>query len=193
LEYDAIPGDMRNASSYWAGATNGDGNRRITQDADFADTLNNENIKFFEHLSRAKLVPEVYTNTWAINVGYPALKLNSGKGMIAGGLIRGSPGAEDMQLSSSEALLKRVASIYLEVSHPTAVGSSTYNGSLGAASPKTIASIDTKIDDGVARTGKFQGYMTYGSTVGFCLTAVGGDYRLTETGESCNAEFVIAK
>ena len=83
LEYDAIPGDMRNASSYWAGSTNGDGNGRITQDANGAFALNHENLKFFEHLSRAKLVPETYTNTWAINRGYPALKLNSGKGMIA--------------------------------------------------------------------------------------------------------------
>jgi prepilin-type N-terminal cleavage/methylation domain-containing protein len=36
LEYDAIPGDMRNAGSSWAGATNGDGNGRITENSNDA-------------------------------------------------------------------------------------------------------------------------------------------------------------
>jgi prepilin-type N-terminal cleavage/methylation domain-containing protein len=195
LEYDAVPGDMRNASSYWAGSTNGDGNGRITHDADSADQISRENIKFFEHLSRAKLVPEAYTNTWAINVGYPALKINSGKGMIAAGLIRSACCASDLQLTSSEALLRRVASLYLEVASPAAVLSSVYNGfpSPGVASPITMAAIDKKIDDGVARTGKFQGYRVIDASSGNCLTGISGDYLITETRDSCMAEFVIAK
>lgn len=192
LEYDAIPGDMKNASSYWTGATDGDGNFRITEDADRAVILTNENVKFFEHLSRAKLVPEAYTNAWTLNVGYPALKINNGKGMIAGGLIHNNAGAAGgYQLTGLEVTLARKASLYLTVARPE-FSTSAYNDALGVASPKTIAAIDKKIDDGVVRTGKFQGYRAWSSTVGDCLTGV-SDYLLTETRETCFAEFIIEK
>jgi hypothetical protein len=193
LEYDAIPGDMRNASSYWAGATNGDGNGRITQDSNEAYNLTNENLKFFEHLSRAGLLPETYTNTWAINRGYPALKINSGKGMIAAGFMGNNDSdSNGYQVTVSEIRVRRICSLYLVVSR-SEFGGSAYNDSIGVATPLTITAIDKKIDDGVARSGKFQGYRAWGSAVGNCLTGVGGDYSLTETRESCFAEFIIAK
>ncbi len=192
LEYNAIPGDMRNASSYWAGSTNGDGNGRITQDSDNAYVLTNKNLKFFEHLSRAKIVPETYTNIWEINKGYPALKLNSSRGMIAGGYIIAPSFAVNHQLTEPEIAVRHVASLYLVVADPTHY-TSIYNDWIGVASPLTIATIDKKIDDGVARTGKFQGYRTFNSAVGNCLTGVSTNYLLTETRESCLAEFIIDK
>ena len=88
-----------------------------------------------------------------------------------------------------EVLVKRITALYLVVSQPTA-GGSQYND---LASPLTMASIDKKIDDGVARTGKFQAYRAYASVVGNCITAVLGDYSLTETTDSRMAEFVIDK
>jgi hypothetical protein len=185
---------MKNASGYWAGSTNGDGNGRITEDSNDAVILTRENIKFFEHLSRAKLVPESYTNTWAINRGYPALKLNSGKGMIAAGLIGDIGLGSYYQLSNPEVAARSVASLYLSVSQPQ-FNDSQYNDYLGVLSPKTIAAIDKKIDDGVARTGKFKGYrpFAFDSNLGDCLTGISGDYLLTENRESCFAEYIIAK
>ena len=192
LEYDAVPGDMRNASSYWAGSTNGDGNGRITEDADTAHSLSAENLKFFEHLSRAKLVPETYTNVWAINRGYPALKINSGKGMIAAGFLRSGHSPSQLQVSAQEAWSKSIASLYLEVAIPS-WNHSAYNDSIGIASPLTMQTIDKKIDDGVARTGKFKASRPWASTVGNCLTGTSGDYLLTQTSESCMGEYIIAK
>ncbi len=80
--------------------------------------LTRENIKFFEHLSRAKLLPEFYTNTWAINRGYPALKLNSGKDMIVAGLIGDIGLGSYYQLTNPEVASRIVASLYLSVSQP---------------------------------------------------------------------------
>jgi prepilin-type N-terminal cleavage/methylation domain-containing protein len=199
LEYNAVPGDMRNASSYWVGSTNGDGNGRITQHANWANDLNTENLKFFEHLSRAKLVPETYTNVFTLNVGYPALKLNSRKGMIVAGYIEGpDPNTADgYQISGAESDSRSIAALHLEVATPVVLGVpyyvSEYNDANGVASPLTISAIDKKIDDGFARTGKFQGYRAFASTTGDCLTGISGNYLLTETRDICFAKFIIAK
>lgn len=192
LQYNAIPGDMRNASSYWAGSTDGNGDGRITQDPDNPYILTLENLKFFEHLSRAKLVPEPYTNVWQINVGYPSLKLNSRYGMVAGGNIMSPTYAAGHQLSEAAIAVKHIASLYLNVAYPL-VNDSGFNDNLGVASPVTFAAIDRKMDDGAARTGKFQGYQATNSAVGSCLTGVDGNYLSTVTTDACDAEFIIAK
>jgi prepilin-type N-terminal cleavage/methylation domain-containing protein len=195
LEYNSIPGDMRNASSYWAGSTNGDGNGRITQVADDGFLTSNENIKFFEHLSRAKLLPETYTNTMTLGVGYPSLKLNSSKGMTAGASIRPGNSGSEHQLSNNNVMLRYVAAIFLHVSNPSGVWANQFefNDYTGIASPLTLSTIDRKIDDGVATNGKFKAYRTWGSILGNCLTGDDGDYFLTETRENCMGVFIIDK
>jgi prepilin-type N-terminal cleavage/methylation domain-containing protein len=189
LQYNAVPGDMRNASSYWVGSTDGDGNGRITQIADYAYAPSYENMTFFTHLSRAKLVQETYNNVWQLGGGYPYLKLDSGKGMVAAGQM--NVGGWGFQLSDSAATLRYTAAIYLDVSLPAAAVSG-YNDVIGTASPITYVAIDRKMDDGVARTGKFRAYMAYVSTTN-CLTGTDGDYLLTVGDTTCMAEFIIAK
>lgn len=60
LQYNALPGDIANASSYWGGATNGDGNRII-------DPANNEDMYAWKHLVLAGLIPGNYTGVTAGN------------------------------------------------------------------------------------------------------------------------------
>ena len=96
------------------------------------------------------------------------------------------------QLSNQNAALRSVVTLFLQVSNPLG-DASTFNDSIGTATPSTLSSIDKKIDDGVARTGKFKAHRTIFSIVGDCLTGVDGNYLITETRESCMGEFVIAK
>lgn len=58
LEYDQLPGDITNATSYWGGTVvNGDGNRKIGN----SDNTRAESLAAFEHLSMAKLIEGSYT------------------------------------------------------------------------------------------------------------------------------------
>jgi hypothetical protein len=187
LQYDAVPGDMYNASDYWPGATNGDGNNRLTEDANAAHVLTNENIIFFEHLSRAKIIPETYTNVWALGQGYPALEIDKSKGMVAGGNTQ--DGGSTGQISVSEAGKKHIAALYLNVGLPSASDSS-YNDTPGVFSPVQAKKLDKKMDDGIARTGRFKAYRSDG-TDGQCLNVLGGDYILSSDQPACMSEYVI--
>jgi prepilin-type N-terminal cleavage/methylation domain-containing protein len=188
LQYDAIPGDMLNASDYWPGATNGDGNGRITDDANGAYILTRENMKFFEHLSLASLVPETYTNTWALSEGYPRLEIDAGKGMIAAGNIRSAAGLFH-QVSLTAQTKQHVAALYLNVVSPQEPAN--YNDGFGVISPKQAKTIDVKIDDGVARSGQFQAHLPANSSVGNCLDADDGDYLLSNNQAACMAAYIL--
>ncbi len=83
LQYDALPGDMRDAYDYWqsdstctnndvnstSGGCNGDGNGRISSDY--------EGRNFWHHLSLAQLVPETFVaGAWTEGTS-PRLSLNN--------------------------------------------------------------------------------------------------------------------
>ena len=58
LEYDQLPGDMNNATSYWGGAvTDGNGNKKIGS----LDISEQESLDAFQHLAMAKLIEGAYT------------------------------------------------------------------------------------------------------------------------------------
>jgi prepilin-type N-terminal cleavage/methylation domain-containing protein len=189
LQYDAIPGDMIDASDYWPGATNGDGNNRITHNADSAYSISNENIKFFEHLSRAEIIPQTYTNTWALGVGYPALETDEGKGMTAGGRINNGSGGH-LQISNAAAGTNHIAALYLNVTNPSE-NSNRYNNSLGTLTPAQAKTMDKKIDDGVARKGRFRSHRAWTSTQGDCLDGTDGDYLLSNDQPACMGAYIL--
>jgi prepilin-type N-terminal cleavage/methylation domain-containing protein len=188
LQYDAIPGDMIDASDYWPGVTNGDGNNRITHNADSAH-LSNENIKFFEHLSRAEIIPETYTRIWALDRGYPALETDEGKGMIAGGNIRNGQGSQH-QISDAATETNHIAALYLNVSTPS-VGNDTFNDDIGTLTPPQAKKIDAKLDDGVARKGRFRSHRAWTSTQGDCLDGTDGDYLLSNDQPACMGAYIL--
>jgi prepilin-type N-terminal cleavage/methylation domain-containing protein len=69
LQYDAIPGDMVDASDYWPGAINGDGNNRLNNNADNAYNITYEGMGLFAHLGSAQLLEKTMTapmnSAWA--------------------------------------------------------------------------------------------------------------------------------
>ena len=55
LEYDAIPGDMRNSAAYWPGVPGGNGNGILTS--------GNESNRFWVHLTQAGIYPGTFSGT----------------------------------------------------------------------------------------------------------------------------------
>ncbi len=60
LQYNAFPGDLANASAYWSGELNGDGDRIITGSG--------EAVLLWRHLELAKLYPGTYTGVWGSGI-----------------------------------------------------------------------------------------------------------------------------
>ncbi len=153
-KYFALPGDMSNATSFWAtGTTNGDGDGLIEGNTTAA---NNETGHFWVQLVNASLVEGSYTPaSWAapvLETTNPASKLRS-----AGWNMRsvGTVGVDDTVVGTTGAgtnilyegtygnaffLMKAVTLVA-----PTAAS--------GALRPEDAWNIDIKMDDGKPATG----------------------------------------
>jgi prepilin-type N-terminal cleavage/methylation domain-containing protein len=189
LKYDAVPGDMMNASDYWAGVTNGNGDGLLNSDVD--NYNNSERTTLFQHLASAGLIKGSFNNTMNINTGYPALKLDFTKGMVSGGFI--SPfNAADYQLTDAELLRASTAALFLSVSNPSA-WFSEYNDFIGVFTPMHAIQIDNKIDDSIARNGIFKSHRAWRSTIGDCLDAIDGNYLITNEQKACMGQYILEK
>lgn len=195
LKYNALPGDIRNATAYWGTSSggcpsgtgtgtqtcNGDGNGRV----DFGATATwFEPLRFWQHLSNSGIIPGNYTGT-------------------AGALAYTLCGYGDHRLGTNSPLSKvsntGYAAVYLGAYSGLAY---MFDGDYGnsfiyaaqtdgcepvtsALSPIDASSIDTKIDDGkpgmglwLTRTG---GTCNNGTnSTGFTAT-----YTLTTSSASC--------
>ena len=192
LGYNAIPGDMRNASDYWPFQNDGNGDGRISTNANAAYT-DTENRRFFQHLSAAGLVNANYENTWQLGVGFPSLKINANKGMLATNTaITALPPNSRHQVSSLQGFSYKVA-LSLEYSIVLSGHPSFFNDYNGTASPRVYYSIDNKIDDGNPVEGIFKSLRVFNSIHGNCLTGVDGDYLVTNDEPSCIASYMLEK
>jgi prepilin-type N-terminal cleavage/methylation domain-containing protein len=149
LKYGKLAGDADNATDFFAGVTNGNGNG-ILQLADAstsytAGTYGGEVEQFFIHLSKANLLDGNYTGGSTINVGYPSSKIKSGTGMIAGSSVNN----------------RQVIRLFIRIINPTSMPN------LNSADDVTITSsgrvlsgeetmyLDVKADDGNPSKGRF--------------------------------------
>lgn len=200
LEYGTVPGDLSNASSYWGGTPNGNGDGRVTSAADVAYS-NNESKRYWRHLTQAKLFPGNYmgSGTLAVNITHPAMKLNDQFGMTAAGALTNNSGTGNetgpvYQLSPTNGKRKFKAAVWLnDARSSSGVTNHLFDDGDGTASPQTYSSIDGKMDDGVALTGLFRTYRARNSPHGNCLTAQDGDYLLTNAQLSCQAFYIVEK
>ena len=70
-KYNAIPGDMSNAQSYWPTAfANGNANRRLE--------TNNERYGFWQHSALAGVIPGVYSGQFGVAVDRPEASIKNG-------------------------------------------------------------------------------------------------------------------
>jgi prepilin-type N-terminal cleavage/methylation domain-containing protein len=73
LQYGGVPGDIENATDYWSGTANGNGNKAIH--------WSTETLRTWQQLSLAKLIPGSYTGAkigshGKLGANVPASKLS---------------------------------------------------------------------------------------------------------------------
>jgi prepilin-type N-terminal cleavage/methylation domain-containing protein len=167
LQYDAYPGDISNAKSYWSSCTdvsgnncNGNGDGVVTWSGD------SEAVRVFQHLSLAQIVPGNYSGDHDSSMG--------GEGIVGGINVPAGP------ISSSVFALWASNEILFGKSRVTSDANrgKPYDAIL---SPQDAYNIDLKMDDGVAQKGLL--IAANGTDLGSCLS--GGNYVLTNTGLRC--------
>jgi prepilin-type N-terminal cleavage/methylation domain-containing protein len=167
-QYNAVPGDMRNATAYWPGVT-ADGNGNKIFDG-------NESQYTYNQLSLAKLIKGTFIG-W--DYPKPSIGKNSGSLLLIltqGTMWLANPGASPNVL----------------VTYDARGGAESWNNGV---SPKQALAIDIKIDDGVPNKGKVAGFSEpmndcikqsdgttnayYGSYIGITT------YNLAQQGQIC--------
>ncbi len=167
-QYDAYAGDMSDASDYWAGADNGDGDR--TYDNDVGDGYN-----AWQHLALAEMIPGTYT----------------------GGMLGGASGGMDLDveapraeyfdgagwLASDQSSGYQGSAKYLRIGKPS--GNSNHDH---AVVGKHARGIDKKLDDGHPTRGKVT---SHDGWLGDGLCHRGGSYVLTSSERGCSMYFAL--
>ena len=195
-KYMAIPGDMAIATRFWgdnnsacadgaiANGTPGTCNGNANGTIDYAPAPNatGENFQFWNQLALAGLVEGSFTgisgggtNRDSIRgINVPASRLNnSAFGTEFHGNVTASPYLYDGNYGN--------AFIFGSQSANNPPESPTLR-------PEELWNIDTKMDDGIAPTGKVRPYYRY-NYAGYQCTNVSDTYNLTNTSISCNIIF----
>ncbi len=150
LQYNAKPGDMSNAQTFWASATQGDGNGSIGNGNTSINS--SEGFAFWQHLALASLIEGTYT------------------GVIGSGVVIGKnvPKANykttaTYYVYSSTLWSNYAAGNSIVLSGTTSSGYDDYQVLVNDA-----YNLDKKIDDGVPYLGRIIGYS---DTDGACAAA----------------------
>lgn len=169
LKYTYWPGDMPNATSYWSGTLNGNGDSNVDYGGGW--TAESELFRFWQHLSLSGILPGSYTGVTADSSAI-ATSVVPGSNMMASKL-----GGFYAVASGSDAL------------HDTAnrIGTWGANPYLFPFTPTDAKTIDSKGDDGRPGSGAITG-----SVFGTCST--GADlqssvYALSRDDNVCGLYF----
>lgn len=162
LEYDALPGDFDEASQYWSGASNGDGNKKLEG--------NNEYKQIWQHLGLSEIIDGSYPGTGDYEVGtvVPRSEFNEG-----GWLLQYNQNT--YYLNKHNFLLSKVYS--------------TATMGAGIISPADAKKFDTKFDDGLPSLGSINIYNAV--AVSGCLSGSGVNttYNASSDSEVCRIFF----
>ncbi len=188
-EYHYYPGDMPNASSYWSGANNGDGDTYI----EFAETTNGtpkEDLFAWEHLSNSDLISSSYTGAnVSASVRYGA-KVNAPT----------SDGFENgvymfhTESNSGGNIVYNTIGLTIRLG---GIGDVNFGGGAqgsyplgGVMTAKNAYSIDKKMDDGVADSGSLYVVRSMVTGDSGCTDAVwsssGAAFVLGSSEKTCN-------
>ena len=148
LKYNGLVGDINNASTFFSGARDGDGNKRIDE---WDATNDNEHTAAWHHLASAGLIGGTFDPTFQYTLfsALPESKLSTAvwaywhHGQMAGGPTNG------LSLQNNKSHSGKVLR------------------------PREAWDIDQKLDDGLSRTGRVRGgalFDTYDHST--CLTNV---------------------
>ena len=167
LKYSRLPGDMINAVTYWgAGTANGDGNGRI-------DTVA-EGARAWQHANSAGVVPGSWPGT--------GTALTPGTN-IPNSSVDGAGISMFYHVAAGNASTMGNGFIL----GTTLATSANLNAAVTAAD---AASIDTKMDDGLAASGLTRTIKGSAAGATTCVTAgTTGTYNLSETAINCTMFF----
>lgn len=168
-KYAAWPGDMPNATDYWTGTVNGNGNDQIIGDA--GGPSNNEGYRAWQHLVLAKMV----------NGNFNGLGRGTGNEAIIGENVPKSPRDSGGYFLHYEGIPNHYNALNLGAATPGTVNFSP------VLSADDAYHIDMKADDGLPRSGNIWAGGNGGA--GNCYT--GTSYNLTEDSVECAFHFWI--
>lgn len=179
-KYRALPGDIHNASTIWAGAYDGDGNGYIAEDHD-------EHLNAWIHLARSELIEKNFNNSESTSLRIPGINVPTSQLDGAGwGLI---------YVSYDDAITAGEPIVYLGAdappNHTLWLGGRSYTGKPGIVEPKLTAEeaeqIDIKLDDGIPGTGKILAQYTAGADDDCDVS--GTSYNVAVSGAICSLVF----
>lgn len=173
LEYDGLPGDLRDAASYWGSTSNGNGNRRIDYNGSFIGT--GEEHLAWQHLTLAEILPGSYNGT--------------------GGDLGSIPQSEVYgyyRIGYQEDIYNRYGTMVSLNSVELSADTGKPNGPV--ISLKNLVAIDKKVDDGKASRGNVMGFNEEGNAT--CtdndIDDSTADYlSVSGTDKTCKAYFVL--
>ncbi|PIR37579.1 MAG: hypothetical protein COV35_08775 [Alphaproteobacteria bacterium CG11_big_fil_rev_8_21_14_0_20_39_49] len=172
IQFNAIPGDMRNAYAYWGASChttqsvcngNGNGNKNI------GTWIDDEALMFWKHLELAGLLEGTYTGELLPNPDRFAKGVN-----IMGSAFK--DGLYHVFESSLEIGLKRI------IDRP----------SVAIFTPAEAASVDTKIDDGKPGDGNYIQSRAFSAYSGGAWSYINCTNLETQWGNNPDAEWVLS-
>lgn len=174
LQYNGMPGDITNATNFFSGTANGDGNGIIGDRFQTYSATHEEFYKAWQQMSLAEVINGSFdgsSNSGTVTVGVhvPASSLSNGGFNFLG-----------LNTFLKNALLLGSPYLAENVHGPILSGGDT-------------ATIDEKMDDGMPDTGIVYGWRAQGLGAGTCNTdpATPREYVFTETSETCKIGFQI--
>lgn len=191
MQYDGIPGDMKDAHSYWgsacaavAGKCNGDGDGKLDEQCSGCDHMQ-EFLRFWQHLGLAEIIPGKYAGKSVDAFVWGSIGVNVPKGPLTG--------------SGFGAWYPYFNGLYGKWGNLIYLGAyydQYLNG--GILLPKDAASIDKKVDDGLVDHGSVRIYPTEmpnnqcATPLGFNPVVVAtGAYDLDSTTVACAPAFFL--
>jgi prepilin-type N-terminal cleavage/methylation domain-containing protein len=179
--YQGLPGDLGNASSYWASAANGDGNNIIS-----VAGITSEYFTAFDHMVRAGVITGSYSAAAGsagaqdgdIGVNIPALAMKN-----VGLFVRSANAGGYFNADTR----------HYDGFYGTFVGIGMDGGGNtlplnGFMTPRQANKIDTKFDNGHPGTGSLRTYWNVSNCVNNAGTnsdPIGDTFQITDTRDAC--------
>ena len=198
-KYNAIPGDMSDAQSYWGVAAdctlaqtttatcNGTGNGFLDSSTP-SGAIGNERFLFWKHLANAELISGKYTGITDGTTQWSATVNNSPSGKIANSLWYTSYwGTLSGSVWGFNAMYNNIFQFGLPVVND--------NPTVGILTSKEMWTMDTKIDDGKPGTGSLRSFISNcvakanGVTTAVATDTLTAVYRTSGTGNQCPLVF----
>lgn len=159
-KYQSLPGDMPDATEYWAGTADGDDDGQIEAGA--------EALRAWQHISLANMAKYSYAGTGAFD---PGVNIPTTEVDLAGGFL--------IQLDTVHSRTDN-----------TIIFATVRLGNLDGSivSPQEAWAMDEKADDGIANSGLIMARDGGATGAPLCLTG-GDDYLMTNDEIKCQMNF----